>query len=75
MLIYKFHSRFAAQNGSTLAKAGITHILSVTTDSIPYPSDQRLEIKRVEIEDYPDEVRLNSLTFIRAQPVILAIHT
>ena len=53
------NSRFAVQNASALAKAGITHILSVTTDSIPYPYPGP-EVKRLEIEDYPDVVRMNS---------------
>lgn len=53
----RYFSRFAAQNGSALARAGITHILTMTTDSIAYPKNQQLEIKRVDIEDYPDEVR------------------
>jgi hypothetical protein len=48
----------AAEDSPALRKADITHILSVTTRHVSYPERIKLEIKRIELEDDPDVVRI-----------------
>jgi hypothetical protein len=55
---YSHSSISAAENGLALRQANITHILSITTRTVAYPNRIKLEIKRVELEDDPDAVRV-----------------